>query len=216
MELDAKKIRFSVLLFLTVLMIIAIPFLRGIGRIQLLLDIFTTLILIAAVWATGRGRFQAAVASVIALLFFVLTWAGYWISNDVLPLASNTVGILFFGFVVYSILKHVFEADTVTREIIFAAIVSYLLLAVAWSFGYRLLELVYPGSFNIIDGRAEAAGFNSLYFSFVTITTLGYGDIVPLTDKASSLAVVEALIGQIYLVVLVAWLVGMHVSQKSR
>lgn len=216
MKLDTQKIRFSVLLLLTVLMIIAIPFLRGFGRIQLLLDIFTTLILIAAVWATGGSRFRAAIAIIIALLFFVLTWTNYWVSNDVLPLASNAVGILFFGFVIYSILKHVFEADTVTREVIFAAIVSYLLLAVAWSFGYRLLELAYPGSFNILDSRSEAAGFNALYFSFVTITTLGYGDIVPLTDKASSLAIVEALVGQIYLVVLVAWLVGMHVSKKSR
>jgi len=54
------------------------------------------------------------------------------------------------------------------------------------------------------------------YFSFVTITTLGYGDITPLTDKASVLAFFEAVIGQIYLVVLVAWLVGMHVSRRAR
>jgi voltage-gated potassium channel Kch len=54
------------------------------------------------------------------------------------------------------------------------------------------------------------------YFSFVTITTLGYGDVIPITDKASVLAMMEALIGQIYLVVLVAWLVGMHVSRRSK
>ena len=54
------------------------------------------------------------------------------------------------------------------------------------------------------------------YLSFVTITTLGYGDITPLTDKASALVIIEAVVGQIYLVVLVAWLVGMHVSQKSK
>jgi hypothetical protein len=55
-----------------------------------------------------------------------------------------------------------------------------------------------------------------MYFSFVTITTLGYGDIAPLTDKASGLAIIEAFSGQIYLVVLVAWLVGMHVSKRSK
>jgi hypothetical protein len=54
------------------------------------------------------------------------------------------------------------------------------------------------------------------YLSFVTITTLGYGDITPITDKASALVIIEAVVGQIYLVVLVAWLVGMHVSQKSK
>ena len=54
------------------------------------------------------------------------------------------------------------------------------------------------------------------YFSFITITTLGYGDITPVTDKATALALIEAVVGQIYLVVLVAWLVGMHVSQRSK
>jgi voltage-gated potassium channel Kch len=54
------------------------------------------------------------------------------------------------------------------------------------------------------------------YFSFVTITTLGYGDITPVTDKASALALIEAFVGQIYLVVLVAWLVGMYVSRRSK
>ena len=53
------------------------------------------------------------------------------------------------------------------------------------------------------------------YFSFINITTLGYGDIIPLTDKASALAIFEAVVGQIYMVVLVAWLVGMHVSRRS-
>jgi len=54
------------------------------------------------------------------------------------------------------------------------------------------------------------------YFSFITITTLGYGDITPVTDKATALALIEAVVGQIYLVVLVAWLVGMHVSRRSK
>lgn len=216
MTVEVKKIRFSVLLFLTVLMIIAIPFLREFVRIQLLLDIFTTLILIAAVWATGTKKIRTAIALVLALLFIVLTWANYLVHSDVLMLVSSTIGILFFGFVVYSILKHIIETDIVTREIIFAAIVSYLLLAIAWAYGYAILEQVFPGSFNVFEGRPETFRYNSLYFSFVTITTLGYGDIVPLTQKASSMAIVEALVGQIYMVVLVAWLVGMYVSRKSR
>ncbi|MGD9259424.1 MAG: potassium channel family protein, partial [Desulfobacterales bacterium] len=58
--------------------------------------------------------------------------------------------------------------------------------------------------------------FRFLYFSFVTITTLGYGDITPLTRKASSLVMLEAVTGQMYLVVVVAWLVGMHVSHRSK
>jgi voltage-gated potassium channel Kch len=62
--------------------------------------------------------------------------------------------------------------------------------------------------------REESMRFE--YFSFMTITTLGYGDITPITDKATALALIEAVVGQVYMVVLVAWLVGMHVSQRPR
>jgi hypothetical protein len=216
MKAGTRNIRFSVLLLLTVMMIIAIPFLRDFARVKLLLDIFTAVILIAAIWATGQRKNKIVVFCVFALPWLILTWINHLVDNSLLLFGSNTLGAFLFGLAVYSILKYVTNAEEVTREVIFAAIVSYLLLAVIWSFGYSSLELVSPGSFSISAARAEDSAFNFLYFSFVTITTLGYGDITPLTDQASALVIVEALIGQIYLVVLVAWLVGMHVSRKSR
>jgi len=79
-----------------------------------------------------------------------------------------------------------------------------------------ILELMIPGSFAFPDKSFRAETMQFEYFSFVTITTLGYGDIIPLSNKASALALLEALIGQVYLVVLVAWLVGMHVSRRSK
>ncbi|MGD9235926.1 MAG: potassium channel family protein, partial [Desulfobacterales bacterium] len=104
----------------------------------------------------------------------------------------------------------------VTVEMIFAAVVVYLLMAMLWADLYRLLETLSPGSFDMPGGEIQNDRILFLYFSLVTITTLGYGDITPLTDNAAGLAVVEALTGQIYLVVLVAWLVGMHVSKRAK
>ena len=114
------------------------------------------------------------------------------------------------------ILQEIARSTEVTRETIFAAVVAYLLIALMWAFLYMILELAVPGSFSFPDqsGRQEMMRFE--YFSFITITTLGYGDITPLSDRASALAFLEALIGQIYMVVLVAWLVGMHVSRRSK
>jgi hypothetical protein len=91
-----------------------------------------------------------------------------------------------------------------------------MLIALMWAFLYMILERVSSGSFSFpeIGFREESIRFE--YFSFITITTLGYGDIKPLTNRASALALNEAVVGQMYLVVLVAWLVGMHVSQRSR
>ena len=217
MPFHIKQIRFSVLLFLTILMILVVPFLRGFVRLNLLLDIFTSLILISAIWATGVRKFKATVAVCLALLYLSLTWSGYAVQTDLLAFARNLVGILLFGLVIYSIIGYIVSSEEVTREIIFAAIVSYLFIAIIWSFGYSALELVEPGSFKMPDEmNSSGESFSFFYFSFITITTLGYGDVTPLTAKAASLAVVEALIGQIYLVVLVAWLVGMYVSRKSR
>lgn len=216
MPFRVRNIRFSVLLLLTVLLILVAPFLREFVRIKLLMDIVTTLILIAAIWATGERKHQTVISYGLALPFLMLTWTQYAVNNSLLTFASHLIGILFFGYVIYSILKFITENETVSREIIFAAIVSYLFLAVIWSYAYSALELIYPGSFRIPEDAFQGGGSHFIYFSYVTLTTLGYGDITPLTPKAGSLAIIEALVGQIYLVVLVAWLVGMHVSRKSR
>ena len=216
MPINVRNIRFSVLLILTVLLILVAPFLRDFIRARLILDIITMSILLASIWATGERKHQTPIALALALPFIAVTWLNYAFEHDKFLFSGNLIGILFFGYVIYSILKYIFESETVTREIIFAAIVSYLFLAVIWAFAYSALEFLFPGSFTIPDDAFKDGGYHFLYFSFVTITTLGYGDITPLTQKASSLAIIEALVGQIYLVVLVAWLVGMYVSRKSR
>jgi hypothetical protein len=216
MPFRVRNIRFSVLLVLTVLLILVAPFLREFVRIQLIMDIVTTAILIAAIWATGERKHQAAISFGLALPFLALTWVNYAIHNDLVTLMAHLVGILFFGYVIYSILKFITETKIVTREVIFAAIVSYLFIAVIWAYGYSALELLKPGSFRVPEDAFQGGGSHFIYFSIITLTTLGYGDITPLTQQAGSLSAVEALVGQIYLVVLVAWLVGMYVSRKSR
>jgi voltage-gated potassium channel len=78
------------------------------------------------------------------------------------------------------------------------------------------LEATHPGSFKFPEGTTQPRGEMSLYFSLVTITTVGYGDITPVTRVARAFANLEAVVGQLYLVILVSWLVGMYVSQKSK
>ena len=129
---------------------------------------------------------------------------------------TRIFGALFFGYAVINILRIVVQSEEVTKETIYAAIVAYMLMALMWAFLYMILELLEPGSFSFSEGAFRAETMRFKYFSFVTITTLGYGDITPLTNKASSLALLEALVGQVYLVALVAWLVGMHVSRRSK
>jgi voltage-gated potassium channel Kch len=124
-------------------------------------------------------------------------------------------GVLFFAYMIVNILSFIYRQDKVTRDLIFSAVVVYLLMAIMWTFIYRVIETAHPGSFTVSTTDIyERMRF--IYFSLVTITTLGYGDIVPQTSLASSLATLEAVVGQLYLVTTVAWLVGVRVTQRTQ
>ena len=124
-------------------------------------------------------------------------------------------GVFFVGLVIANILGSMLKAKEVNREIIYMAILFYLLAALMWAFLYTFLEWLDPTSFNLNLSQVQSNFAAFKYYSFVTITTLGYGDIVPVSEVAKAFAITEAVVGQLYLVVAVAWLVGMHVSSKS-
>ena len=119
-------------------------------------------------------------------------------------------------------MEALFRQRTITTDLICASLCAYLLLGICWAFGYSLTEILEPGSFYISDVHGEASstlnksgaqlGF-AMYYSFVTLSTLGYGDVIPVNSTSRVLAYSEAVMGQIYLAVLVARLVGLHISQ---
>ncbi len=211
-----SRTRFLILLVLILLTIGLTPFLDDFIETRILMDIFLTAIFIAIVLAIRSKRSQSIIGLLLALPLIISTWSIYFVPLTSLSLMTTIFGALFFGYAVVNILHIVVQSEEVTKETIFAAIVAYLLIAMTWAFLYLILETVVPGSFSFPDESVRAETMQFEYFSFITITTLGYGDIIPLSNKASALALLEALIGQIYLVVLVAWLVGMHVSRRAK
>ena len=98
---------------------------------------------------------------------------------------------------------------------IYASIIVYLLLGITWGSVFLLVYQLDPTSFDLSAVQINKTEHIFMYFSFVTLTTLGYGDISPITSHVYSLAVVEAIIGQLYLTVLVARLVGLHISHST-
>ena len=207
---------FLMLLVLILLMLILPPFLREWVSTRILLDVFLTAILFALIYAIKSNRTQMVIGVILALPLILTTWAAYFIEITSMGLTTRIFSALFFGYAVTNILRQMSTRKEVTREMIFGAIVAYLLIALMWAFLYMVLEKLAPGSFSFSQKAVLSETKQFQYFSFVTITTLGYGDVTPLTDRASTLAMLEALVGQIYLVVLVAWLVGMHVSRRSK
>jgi hypothetical protein len=197
-------------------MLVGVPFIGDYSRLRFVVDIVITGIFVAALYAISDKKNNVLFALFLIIPLFVDIWADYFTSADRTLVVSQICGILFFGFAIFQIINFITKQTEVTREVIYAAVVVYLLMAMLWANVYQMLETLAPGSFQMPDGQIQNDRILFLYFSLVTITTLGYGDMTPLTDRAAGLASVEAFAGQIYLVVLVAWLVGMYVSKRSK
>jgi hypothetical protein len=208
--------RFLFLIVFIVALIVLGPFMEGFIGLRLFMEVFFSIIFIATIYAASQKKHHIIIAAILIIPALFAVWTPDIPVNNALLTIGYICGLIVFAFAVISILIFIFSEETVTRQTISAAVVVYLLLAVMWTFIYRLLENLYPGSFAVAHDKLMGAENIYLYFSLVTITTLGYGDITPTGSQAVSLAVLEAITGQIYLVVVVAWFVGLYLSRKSK
>jgi len=208
------KRRFLALLLLILAMLIIVPLADEFVRLRMLMDIFWSAIFIAVIYAVSQKKHHILVGVLLALPMLGSIWSRYFVQYSALEAVGGLCGAAFFIFAIIQILIFVYTQKEVTRDLIAGAAIVYLLMALAWSFIFGVVESLNPGSFSIPDIEGISTSRSFLYFSFVTITTLGYGDITPVTSLARSLCILEAVIGQLYLVVQVAWLVGVHVSQS--
>jgi len=155
------------------------------------------------------------IALCIAIPPCLLFWSTHLLESPSLILVRNSFMIIFFAYTVVIILSHIFREKEVTTDLIMGAICVYFFLGLMWAVVFSLLESLQPGSFRVGQGRAVDV-INFVYYSFVTQTTLGYGDITPITAPARSFSLLEAVFGQLYLAVLIARLVGVHIAQSSQ
>ncbi len=164
--------------------------------------------------STGRS-FSAAVAFVIVGTVLNMLFA---YNSHVVFLYGSTLAMLAFLFLATGkAMRQIAIGNNLSANRIIGAVCVYLMLGVIWALCYALLEAIVPGSFEGIAEHAASASWNPdwVYFSFVTLTTLGYGDILPQTFSARALSYFEAIVGQFYLAVLVAGLVGAYLSEKQ-
>lgn len=178
---------------------------------------FISVTMIAACYAMSDQGKSFILVVVLGVALGAMLWLdlaghmGRW--GDV---ATQITALLFFAVVAYELLVDILAKESrVDSNLIAGAISVYLLIGVCFSFVYEIVFTLNPESFKgVVEGPMRHTTFT--YFSFVTMTTLGYGDITPLTKIGGTFATLEAIIGQLYLTVLVARLVGMHISQGPR
>jgi Ion channel len=180
-------------------------------------DICSSATLLLGLYAISHVRRRLVIALVLAIAVLGTRWSGYVVDNERLLLVNYGLGVMFFTLTACLLLADVLRKGAVTADKIYGALCVYLLIGLTWGFMFLTLEGVQPGSFSL--GQGQLSGIEKdpatlVYFSFVTLSTVGYGDITPFSPPARSLAFTEAIIGQIYLAVLVARLVGLHIASS--
>jgi hypothetical protein len=203
------------LLIALLALLLLYPFFAGSVMAHAFWDICSSAILLLGIYAISHVRRRLVIAVVLAIALLGTKWSGYIIANEMLLLVNNGLGVIFFTFTACLLLADVLRKGAVTAHKIYGALCVYLIIGLTWGFMFLTLEGFQPGSF--LFGQARMSGVEKdpatlVYFSFVTLSTVGYGDITPLSPPARAFAFMEAIIGQIYLAVLVARLVGLHIA----
>ena len=214
--LSRSKERFLTLICLILGTIVLVPILKEFAAFRIFLDIFITAIYISMVYTVSHKKRHLYIGVLLAMAMLISLWLQYFHQSNLFLAIGRICGILLLIMVIINTLTFIFKSEDVTIEVIYAAMLVYLLMALMWSFVYILLVLINSASFNVTLSPSQDYQMRFIYYSFVTITTLGYGDITPATELASSFSILEAVVGQLYLVVVVAWLVGMHSSKKPK
>ena len=217
-----KPFRFVQLLIFLILVMLLSPLLHKSPVLTALLTVFFLNVLFVSLSVVGvhvRSRW-----ALISLWFLVplFDWAALLTENHQIAvwlfIASAIVSVLLLIICVALILRYVLTSLEVTLDTIFGAIVAYFLIAFAFASIFHAFAVLEPASFSVATltgtGDIETLKDQLNYFSFVTIATLGYGDIVPKLPTTQMLAILEAVIGQFYMAVVIAWLVSTYARRR--
>jgi len=203
--------RYAILFYTLLFTMVAAPVAAALKLSGSFIELLQAASLLAAVMPVDAARNRR-----LALAIMTIVWlarpATAWLENPVFSLITLGIWALIGLFAAAAALRFALGARKVDSEHLFAALSAYLLAGIFFGVSYWVLEQIRPGTFTT---GGELSRTSAIYFSFVTLATLGYGDIVPRTDVARGLAVVEGVGGQLFLAVLVARLVSSYSTRTG-
>ncbi len=188
-------------------------------------ELLLTLVALSSIYMLRVDRGQALVSGLLALPTLASLWLRQLVPAIGLSQAALVLLTLFLLYTTGTVLLRIFAQETVTLDTLSNALCVYLLMGYLWGSLYGLIYLLAPDSFHLPmgwtpakeQGIATDVPMNLMtYFSFTTLTTLGYGDVLPISGSARAAVVLEAVLGHFYLAVLVARLVGLHIADTRR
>jgi hypothetical protein len=221
--------RFALVFLTLILFLVLVPvaqLMRGAldpHALPLLEDLLFILLLAGTAVSVSSSRAGKLAALGIALPTAVLSVLHGVSGSSPIGVARHLLGMVFLCYAIVLMLRFIFTRQKVTSNTICASLCIYLLIGIIWALAYSSMGVFDRDAFRSTAVGAQGSsdlGIGSgqevtvLYFSFCTLTTLGYGDIVPVSPMARALATLEAITGQLFLAVLVARLVGLHIAES--
>lgn len=198
--------RYTVLFYILLVALVATPVLSTLRFSGTVIESFLAASLFAAIIPLKAVRSRRSLLMLMAIIWLALPVA-VWLDHRILSAVTLEIWTLIGLFAAAAALRFTMGATQVDAEHLYAALCAYLLAGVCFGLLYWALEEIHPGMFAY---KGEFSPTNAIYFSFVTLGTLGYGDIVPREDLSRGLAIVEGVGGQLFLAVLVARLVSLY------
>ncbi|HYV85763.1 MAG TPA: potassium channel family protein [Patescibacteria group bacterium] len=212
------RLRFVVILGFLLLILVLSPVLQGetrpaMSRMLGLLGLLVPILALVAIDAPGRPRRIAIALAFLCVLASADNLAGF---SHLPPQIGIAVCVIFLAYTTARLFAGVVASRNVNADVIAGALASYMLVGLTWAFAYGLLETVRPGSIHGLAEGGAALDFPSLlYFSYITLLTIGYGDITPLSATARMMTVVEGLLGMTFTTIILAVLVSAHLRQRD-
>lgn len=196
-----------------ILLLILSAVLEGYKYGYLVLNTTSTIVFILGIYAAGKNKRNVIVLILLGLPWFLSEWI-FTESPDTI-----FISVLFFTFITGTITAHIIHSDEVSVDTLYAAVCAYLLLGLLWASLYGFLEHLSPGIIFVTNNTSDIHTLTSneiIYYSYTTLTTLGYGDITPLTAEGRMVAILEAIVGQLFIAFLVARLVAIYTANALR
>jgi voltage-gated potassium channel len=220
-----RRRKFQMLLVALGLLIVAYPLMQNAFESRLVLDALLGLVLLAALHVVFRSKRLRLAAIVLGLPALIGVWARGFLrpeSESAAEVLFHGIAAAFFFFAVIVIIRMVHREKAITADSVCGVLCGYLLVGLLFGHIYCVVDLLEPHAFRLPENLAPKLEddmrrhFLLTYFSFITLTTVGYGVITPSTGAARSLVVVEAILGQFYIAVLIAELIGKRVAQAIK
>ena len=218
-DLWAAEVGLSIFTGLLALEIFVVSPLASLGVLGTgLIDVVFSLLLICGALALHPGRILQVLVVILVGIAIALRWMAAWQPTPWIVGAGSLVLVVTFGCFVAIVLQRVFGAGPVTRHRIHGAVCAYLLFGLMWAAAYAFIGEAFPQAFNVADGATLAGNPESryVYFSFVTLTTVGYGDITAVHPLARTLVIAEALTGQLFPAIIIGGLVSSALADRPK